>query len=286
MRKILLVISLFVLWCCQDEDNVVCPDVQIGNFTDERDQTTYRCITIGNQVWMAENLRFQHDGGAFDGCWTWNEELPELNTKQFIKLEEDYWVEYLISDDLYFEIDELNQEGYSYEEIIDKVGDQLPKELLEEFYQTNPNGEFLKEFGYLYSYEAAVAAVPEGWRLPTDEDWQELEKTLGMSGKEISLMNQWRGNGQGDLLKSGDNGIGFDALMCGGKLFGTGEKVNIYSRQGVNAYFWSASAIAETDSTQIAVVRSVGMGESGILRFYSRTDGTAYSVRCVKNKED
>ena len=33
-------------------------------------------------------------------------------------------------------------------------------------------------------------------------------------------------------------------------------------------------------------IRSVGMGESGILRFYSRTDGTAYSVRCVKNKED
>lgn len=180
----------------------------------------------------------------------------------------------------------MDQEGYSYEEIIDKVRDQLPKELLDEFYQTNPNEEFLKEFGYLYSYEAAMAAVPKGWRLPTDEDWQELERTLGMSGKEISLMNQWRGNGQGDLLKSGESGIGFDALMCGGKLFGTGEKVNVYSRQGANAYFWSASAIAETDSTQIAVVRSVGMGEFGILRFYSRTDGTAYSVRCVKNKED
>ena len=37
---------------------------------------------------------------------------------------------------------------------------------------------------------------------------------------------------------------------------------------------------------QRRIVRSVGMGESGILRFYSRTDGTAYSVRCVKNKED
>lgn len=279
-------ISLFVLWCCQNEDKVIRPDVQIGNFTDDRDQTTYRCVTIGNQVWMAENLRFHRDGGAFAGCWTWGEKLPKLTTKQFIKLVEDYWVNFLISDALYSKIDKLNREGYSYEEIIDKLGEQLPKELLEGFYKTNPNGRFLKEFGYLYSYEAAMAAVPEGWRLPTDEDWQELERTLGMSGKEISLMDQWRGSSQGDLLKSGECGIGFDALMCGGKLFGTGEKVNVYSRRGVNAYFWSASAIAETDSTQIAVVRSVGMGESGILRFYSRTDGTAYSVRCVKNRED
>ena len=38
------------LWCCQNEDKVIRPDVQVGNFTDERDQITYRCVTIGNQV--------------------------------------------------------------------------------------------------------------------------------------------------------------------------------------------------------------------------------------------
>ena len=123
---------------------MIRPDVQVGNFTDERDQITYRCVTIGNQVWMAENLRFRRDEGAFDGCWTWNEKLPKLTTKQFVKLVEDYWVKFLISDDLYLKIDKWNQEGYSYEEIIDKVRDQLPKELLDEFYQTNPNEEFLK----------------------------------------------------------------------------------------------------------------------------------------------
>ena len=31
------------------------------------------------------------------------------------------------------------------------------------------------KFGYLYSYEGARQAVPEGWRLPTDEDWKKLE---------------------------------------------------------------------------------------------------------------
>ena len=37
------------------------------------------------------------------------------------------------------------------------------------------------EHGNLYTWEEALAACPEGWRLPTDEDWQNLETTLGMS---------------------------------------------------------------------------------------------------------
>ena len=33
------------------------------------------------------------------------------------------------------------------------------------------------EHGNLYTWEEALAACPEGWRLPTDEDWQNLETT-------------------------------------------------------------------------------------------------------------
>jgi uncharacterized protein (TIGR02145 family) len=39
-----------------------------GTFTDDRDGETYRWVRLGDQVWMAENLRFD----AGEGCWAWN----------------------------------------------------------------------------------------------------------------------------------------------------------------------------------------------------------------------
>ncbi len=39
-------------------------------------------------------------------------------------------------------------------------------------------------FGRFYSYEDAAQACPEGWRLPTDEDWRKL--AAGLNGKETA----------------------------------------------------------------------------------------------------
>lgn len=41
-------------------------------------------------------------------------------------------------------------------------------------------------------------------RLPTDDDWKKLEKTLGMSVSEINMSDEWRGSYEGDLLKEGN----------------------------------------------------------------------------------
>jgi uncharacterized protein (TIGR02145 family) len=39
-----------------------------GTFTDSRDGEVYRWVRLGDQVWIAENLRFN----AGEGCWAWN----------------------------------------------------------------------------------------------------------------------------------------------------------------------------------------------------------------------
>ncbi len=58
----------------------------------------------------------------------------------------------------------------------------------------------LKTFGRLYSYSTAIASAPKGWRLPTDEDWQNLERALGMSAIEAASDN-WRGAPVGELMQ-------------------------------------------------------------------------------------
>ena len=61
----------------------------------------------------------------------------------------------------------------------------------------------------MYDYEAALAAIPEGWRLPTDDDWLKLEKALGMSISDLEQSGK-RGSVQGELLQQGIEGTGIN----------------------------------------------------------------------------
>jgi len=60
---------LFYTSCDDNGVKVVTPEVR--TFTDKRDGKTYKEVTIGEQRWMAENLRYEADGSqCYDITWT------------------------------------------------------------------------------------------------------------------------------------------------------------------------------------------------------------------------
>lgn len=47
------------------------------------------------------------------------------------------------------------------------------------YYDDGVGTKYYQTFGMLYNYDAAVAAVPDGWRLPTRSDWDDLADRTG-----------------------------------------------------------------------------------------------------------
>ena len=80
------------------------------------------------------------------------------------------------------------------------------------------------EYGALYNYVSSQRACPSGWHLPSDQEWMELEITLGMSPAEVNLRTERLSGNVGTKLKSqdqwienggGTNESGFEALPSG-----------------------------------------------------------------------
>lgn len=125
---------------------------------------------------------------------------------------------------------------------------------------------------------------PNGWHLPSDEEWKILEGTVDSHysvGDSEWDDDSWRGMDVGKRLKtvtgwysnSGANIYGFSALPAGYRiLFGD------FSNLSIVAYFWSSTEYSNNGAWN----RLLGYGHDGVFREdYNR--GNGFSVRCVKD---
>jgi len=141
-------------------------------------------------------------------------------------------------------------------------------------------------YGCLYDWETAMEVCPEGWHLPSDEEWMELERFLGMHEDELDRTGIIRGaeaNVGGKLKETGlshwkepnegaTNESGFSALPGGFKY----EKK--YTSKGYHANFWTSDSYKE----EYAIIRMLPYyGNSVFREEMDITDGL--SIRCIKN---
>jgi uncharacterized protein (TIGR02145 family) len=148
-------------------------------------------------------------------------------------------------------------------------------------------------FGKLYNFYAVKderGLCPEGWRVPTDEDWMAMEAFLGMCpGGELNCTEgtNERGGSErvGQKLKSElvwdhpiDGGVGesgFDALP-GGFRSGNGHFIGL----GKQTYFWSSTDADTARGRDRAWARSLREKKAGVYRTRENATYGNY-VRCV-----
>ena len=130
---------------------------------------------------------------------------------------------------------------------------------------------------------------PDGWHLPSDNEWIELEMQLGMSYDDAWLVG-WRGINEGTKMKSkegwendgnGTNSSGFCALPAGIR-----NSEGLFSDVGRITHFWSTTEYIHI--TTYAFNRKLDCNQSGVgwfraSHFYGYPKDFGFSVRCVKN---
>ena len=214
------------------------------------DGNIYETVVIGNQEWMDENLRTTHysDGNPL------------------VRVDSEFnWLELKKTDKAYC------------------------------YYDNDPsNGDI---YGLLYTWSAAVnysensendfekiqGACPFGWHIPSDVEWNDLERHLGISDTELDIKG-WHGSDEGSMLKElgtehwqspnyATNETGFNALPGGFR--NISGQFNALGELG----YWHSSTEYENDYTYD---RFLQHDEKRIFRSIAYW-ANAGSVRCVKD---
>ena len=135
----------------------------------------------------------------------------------------------------------------------------------------NNDKDMCEKYGRLYTWYSAQEACPEGWRLPTIDDWNSLNDAVcGEYGIDLECLEKMLKSKNGWNTYGGANYSGFSAAPAGyfdGKNFlGIGKETA----------FWSSTKLDEH-----AYAELLGYGEISDLNVLNKD--RAYSVRCVED---
>ena len=146
------------------------------------------------------------------------------------------------------------------------------------FYNNDPSTEPI--YGRLYNWHAATdprGIAPKGWKLPSDSDWEEMEKYLegtavgdssGFPQIGLKLKGKYHWNDAGN----GSDTLGFNAIPAGYR-----ATDGPFRDQGGTANFWSTT----DNSHQNACYRTLYFYSANIFR-YNNYKSNGISIRCIK----
>ncbi len=240
-------------------DNPTIVSGTTGNFSENLTgldpNTTYYYAafatnSIGTSVGAVQSFKTNQESQANSGTFT---DSRDGNTYKWVKIGEQVWM----AENLAYK----TNESWAYDN----------------------NESNVEIYGRLYTWDDAKTACPSGWHLPTDDEWKQLEMTIGMSQSEADVDGQ-RGTNEGTKLKAAsgwnNNGNGTDDFgfsgLPGGSYFFLDE--GSFEYIGKSGEWWTATQT----STSNAKNRLLSYTTSTVSR-YTRGKEFGYSVRCIKD---
>ena len=136
-------------------------------------------------------------------------------------------------------------------------------------------------YGVLYNWPAVMTEgiCPTGWHMPSDEEWQILEISLGMS-ESIAMELGFRGTDEGAQMKSisgwFNNGNGTNTSGFNSKPGGLLPGIGFYGLE-LHGFWWTSTV---TENNYLA--RQLVFGDDTISRQYEDPI-VGFSARCVKD---
>lgn len=152
------------------------------------------------------------------------------------------------------------------------------------YYGEGSYGVNYHTYGCLYDWETAKQVCPEGWHLPSDEEWMELERFLGMPENQLDRTGI-RGLDEniGGKLKDIGNSFWLEpnkgaANYCGFAALPGGDSYGRFGDLSESACFWTSSLV----ENNYAFNRILHFQYGEIFRYeWEKKNGL--SIRCVKN---
>ncbi len=159
-------------------------------------------------------------------------------------------------------------------------------------YYNNESSVNAKKYGALYNWHAVNTRKlsPDGWHVPTDDDWTVLEEYLiangynwdgtttgNKIGKSMAAKSDWHTSyGQGNIGNnlSQNNASNFSALPGGNRDY-NGD----FNSKTITGGWWSATENTDTS----AYHRSLGYGRNHLYIGYNYNKRYGFSIRLVKD---
>lgn len=162
----------------------------------------------------------------------------------------------------------------------DRNGEELILE--KDYFYPENNPELVEKYGLLYTWDAAMRIAPDGWHLPTDDEWEELVNyctgvySEKMVAKSLASNKEWKCTNIMDAIGNGldaNNGTGFSALPAGCNY------QRSYYCVTYNTFFWTSTPIDDC----YAYSRNLYYGYGNVSRLESYKQ-SAFSLRLLSEK--